>query len=103
MVNKVEDIVEIKIVELLKVIEKEFEDVSDDVMEFKELEDIMFELGEFIIDELLEDFFLEIVEVFKELENVKNDKEEKLFEEINNNVLEKFFEENKEDEENFVQ
>lgn len=100
--NKAEDIAETKTAELPKAIEKELEDVSDDVMEPKESEDITSESGEPTTDEL-EDFPPETVEALKELENAKNDKEEKSSEEINNNASEKSSEENKEAEENSVQ
>lgn len=101
--NKAEDFAETKTAELPKAIEKELEDVSDDVMEPKESEDITSESGEPTTDELLEDFPPETVEALKELENAKNDKEEKSSEEINNNASEKSSEENKEGEENSVQ
>lgn len=101
--NKAEDIAETKTAELPKAIEKELEDVSDDIMEPKESEDITSESGEPTTDELLEDFPPETVEALKELENAKNDKEEKSSEEINNNASEKSSEENKEGEENSVQ
>lgn len=101
--NKAEDIAETKTAELPKAIEKELEDVSDDVTEHKESEDITSESGEPTTDELLEDFPPETVEALKELENAKNDKEEKSSEESDNNASEKTSEENNRTDDKSVQ
>lgn len=101
--NKAEDVAETKTAELPKAIEKELDDVSDDVTEPKESEDITSESGEPTTDELLEDFPPETVEALKELENAKNDKEGKSSEESDNNASEKTSEENNKSDDNSVQ
>lgn len=71
--HEAKNIAETKTAELPKAIEKELEDVSDDVTSQKDSDEGTSESNEPTTDELLQDFPPETAEALKELENAKEE------------------------------